>query len=489
MKINLFMKKIKEKYIAIPIQAKLALWITICTLVQKGISVVTVPIFTRMMDTTSYGRVSAYFSWLNIISIICSFKLGAGVYNKGLSKYKDEQEKFCLTMQYTTSLITVIIFIIYLIFHKWINYLTDMSTVITCLMFIQVFFSTAMGFWSVRQQYLFKYKQVACATLIYAILNPILGLFFVCNTAYGNRDIARIASVVLAEVIIGLFFYVINVKDGKGIFKKEHSIFAIKFNVPLIPHYFSEYILNQSDRIMIQKLCTYSSVAFYSVAYNAGMLMTIITGSLNQAITPWLYQSLDKEEFDKIEQVLIGLSLIILLPMIIFIALAPEAILILAGRAYSSAAYVIPPVAGSVVFLFLYTNFANIEFYFDYNNFTMYISMIGAGLNIVFNYIFIKLFGYVAACYTTFFCYFVYCTGHYFFMEYIICKNYGRHLIDWRKLFGIFTIMLFLMIIMSLLYSITVVRYVIIIVVLVYIIYKRKLIMDKANMFLKKKNL
>lgn len=154
---------------------------------------------------------------------------------------------------------------------------------------------------------------------------------------------------------------------------------------------------------MIQKLCTYSSVAFYSVAYNAGMLMTIITGSLNQAITPWLYQSLDKEEFDKIEQVLIGLSLIILLPMIIFIALAPEAILILAGRAYSSAAYVIPPVAGSVVFLFLYTNFANIEFYFDYNNFTMYISMIGAGLNIVFNYIFIKLFGYVAAGYTTFF--------------------------------------------------------------------------------------
>lgn len=74
----------------------MALWITICTLVQKGISVVTVPIFTRMMDTTSYGRVSAYFSWLNIISIICSFKLGAGVYNKGLSKYKDEQEKILL---------------------------------------------------------------------------------------------------------------------------------------------------------------------------------------------------------------------------------------------------------------------------------------------------------------------------------------------------------------------------------------------------------
>ena len=57
-----------------------------------------------------------------------------------------------------------------------------------------------------------------------------------------------------------------------------------------------------------------------------------------------------------------ALSVAILIPMLIFIALAPEAVLILAGREYSSAAYVIPPVAGSVVFLFLYTNFANVEF-------------------------------------------------------------------------------------------------------------------------------
>ena len=487
MKIKLSISKLREQYVRIPIQAKLALWITICTLIQKGISVITVPIFTRMMDTTSYGRVSAYFSWLNIISIICSFKLSAGVYNKGLSKYKDDQERFCLTMQYTTSFITIAVFIVYLIFHKWINYFTDMSMAITCLMFIQVFFSTAMGFWSVRQQYLFKYKQVAVAALVYAILNPILGLIFVCNTSYGNRDVARIASAVLAEVIIGVCFYIMNIKDGKGIFKKEYSIFAIKFNLPLIPHYFSEYILNQSDRIMIQKLCTYSSVAFYSVAYNAGMLMTIITGSLNQAITPWLYQSLDNEELDKIEKILIGLSLIILLPMVIFIALAPEAILILAGKAYSSAAYVIPPVAGSVVFLFLYTNFANIEFYFDYNNFTMYISMIGALLNIILNFIFIKLFGYIAAGYTTFVCYFVYCTGHYFFMEYIIYKNYKRHLIDWRKLFGIFSIMIFLMVVMSLLYKTTIIRYIIIMIIVICMIYKRKIIVDKVNMFLKMK--
>lgn len=58
--------------------------------------------------------------------------------------------------------------------------------------------------------------------------------------------------------------------------------------------------------------------------------------------------------------------------------------------------------------------------------------MIGAALNIVLNYVFIKMFGYVAAGYTTFVCYLVYCIGHYIFVEHIIKKKFGRHLIDWK---------------------------------------------------------
>lgn len=60
---------------------------------------------------------------------------------------------------------------------------------------------------------------MCCLGLCY--LNPILGLIFVFNTPYENRDVARIASVVLAEIIIGLFFYILNIKDGNGKLKKN----------------------------------------------------------------------------------------------------------------------------------------------------------------------------------------------------------------------------------------------------------------------------
>lgn len=55
------LEKIKLKYHDIPVQAKLAMWILICTVIQKGISLITVPVFTRLMDTTEYGKVSIYF--------------------------------------------------------------------------------------------------------------------------------------------------------------------------------------------------------------------------------------------------------------------------------------------------------------------------------------------------------------------------------------------------------------------------------------------
>lgn len=464
------------KYKEIPIQAKLALWIMFCNIVQKGISLITVPIFTRIMDTTQYGRVSAYFSWVSIVQIITSFRLGAGVYNKGLSKYKDDQDGYCLSMQYTTSITTLIVFAIFMIFHRQFGNLMDMSIGMQILMFVELFFANSMGFWTVRQQYDFNYRPIVIATLTLAILNPTLGLIFVLNTPGESRGLARIISTVTAQALVGGFFYILNLKKGKFSFKTEYAKFAVKFNLPLIPHYFSEYILNQSDKVMIQKLCSYTDVAFYSVAYNAGMLLTIVTTSVNQALTPWLYQSLDKKNYKKISSTLLSLAICVMAILIIFICLAPEAIYILAGERYASAVYVLPPVAGSIVFLFLYTNFANVEFYYDYNKFTMYISMVGAALNIILNYIFIRIFGYVAAAYTTYVCYFVYCFGHYLFMEYIMKKKCGTHLFDAKKVLGLFAVLTFVILTMSLTYTNQIMRYCIIAaMILILYFFRRKI--------------
>ena len=81
------------------------------------------------------------------------------------------------------------------------------------------------------------------------------------------EEVVRLDKEYITIVIVGLFFYIVNMKQGKFKYKFGYTKFAVLFNIPLIPHYFSEYILNQSDRIMIQKMCSLTDVAFYSVAW------------------------------------------------------------------------------------------------------------------------------------------------------------------------------------------------------------------------------
>jgi O-antigen/teichoic acid export membrane protein len=108
---------------------------------------------------------------------------------------------------------------------------------------------------------------------------------------------------------------------------------------------------------------------------------------------------------------------------LILIILAPEVISIFATIEYREAIYVVPPVALSVFFIFLYSFFANFEFYYKKTFFIMVSSVIGAALNIVLNYIFIQQFGYIAAAYTTLFCYMIYSFAHYIAMR-AVCNKF-----------------------------------------------------------------
>lgn len=54
--------KINRIYKNLSVSMKAALWFTICGFVQKGISFITLPIFTRLLTTAQYGIVSVYVS-------------------------------------------------------------------------------------------------------------------------------------------------------------------------------------------------------------------------------------------------------------------------------------------------------------------------------------------------------------------------------------------------------------------------------------------
>ena len=478
-------KKILKKYNDIPIAAKATIWFVFCSTLQKCISLITTPIFTRIMSTEQYGQVSVYNSWLQIFTIITTLRLNYAVFNKGMNKYKNDRDGYTSTMQSLTFIITGIVFVVYLIFHKQINNLTELPTFIMLAVFAELFVTPAIDFWTIRKRYEYIYKPVVFRTIIMAVLNAVLGVIAVLVSE--EKGYARILTCVVVNLAFGIGLFIYNRRQSKTWFNKEYARFALAFNMPLLLHYISQYMLDQFDRVMIQKMVGVAAAGIYSVAYNAAMLLKIVTQSVNNAFVPWQYDKLEKKEFKELDDVLFVIYLMIAGCALAFSAFAPEIMMVLADEKYHEAVYAIPPVTLGLFFLFMYITIANVEFFYDQNKFTMYISMIGAGLNVVLNYVGIKLFGYIAAAYTTLICYIIFAAGHYIYMTLSVKKH-----LKIKKVFNTKRILLLSVLVLSFglfimyFYDKMIIRYVIIALIVIIAWFNRKRLISVIKLTRKK---
>ena len=80
-----------EKYKNMPVQAKASIWYAVCNFFQKGISFIVVPIYIRLLTTGEYGEWNIFQSWRDILIVLASLNLYAGVYTKTLVDNKNDR--------------------------------------------------------------------------------------------------------------------------------------------------------------------------------------------------------------------------------------------------------------------------------------------------------------------------------------------------------------------------------------------------------------
>lgn len=464
--------KYLDKYLKMSAPAKAAIWFTFCNVLQKGISMITVPIFTRILNVEEYGIFNIYLSWMNILIIFSSLNLYYGVFNNAMIKYEKDRDKYTSSMMGLVIVITTILFGIYLAGHQLFNNLIGLSTTFMIFMFLELYVTPALQFWSARQRFEFKYKALVIITVVKSILNPLIGILAILITKQGAM--ARIVSMVLLELFVCGSLMIIQLIKGKTFYNKEYWMYAIRFNLPLLPHYLSGIILNQGDRVMINYFSGPDEVAIYSVAYNIGMLVQLFTNAINSSFTPWFYTSMREKKYNEIKNITNLLLLLMSILVICIMFFAPEVVKVFAPDEYYAAVYVIPPISASVFFIFMYVLFSNVEFYFEENKFILIASIIAAVLNIILNAIFIPIFGYLAAGYTTLFSYIIYCFAHYIFCRIVCRKHIGIiNLYDSKFIIFLSFIVIATAIIFNILYSFFILRYIIATIFFLVVVWKR----------------
>ena len=426
------MKKVSLKQIKNLTPAEKASFaLLIANLVLKGLSLISGPVFTRIMSTEQYGIVSTFQSWLSLLTVVVTLNLSQGVFNNGMLDFKKDRDKFQFSLLFISSVITLAYAVAFFALKKYVLSFTGLTESMVVIMLLYFFFVPAYQLWSGRQRYEYKYKALSIITIVSAIVSLILGVIFVLNASTDNQAIARIRAMEGVNIIIGFFFYITLAKKARFKIDWNYCKYALRFNVPLIPHYLSMYVLASSDRIMITQMVSASATAIYSVAYTVASVINIVWSSIEASLSPWIYENLDKGNSKEVKIVTIRVVAIFGILCMVATLFAPEIMRILAPKQYSEGVYAIPAIAVGVFFTAVYSLYMRIELFYKQTGFATVASTIAAISNIILNYIFIKLRGYIAAGYTTMVCYALLAFFHYLNTR----KKGYSYIIDNRKMF------------------------------------------------------
>lgn len=415
------MNSILSKWRELPSGVKASVALFFANVVSAGIAYVTTPLYTRLLTPDEYGQASVFLTWVQVFGIIAMFCLSYGVFNIGLLDYPSKRDEYSFSMLVLSNLITVAFSAVVILLYPSLRGILGMDFSFVALMCAIFFTQPAYNFYVARKRYEFEYKPIFVWSILSAVISPLTAI--VCIFIFKNRLHARIfgAEIPLILIYIGFYSY-ITIKGG-GRVKTKYWKAALLFNLPLIPHYLSTYLLGSSDKLMISRLIGDTATAYYSVAYSVASVANIVWSAVNSSLVPYTYEKCQERNYKAISAVVMPILLVFALVCVFVILLAPEVVSVMATADYLEAIYVIPPVVGGVFFQVQYYIYANVVYYNKKPKYVMYASVFATILNILLNYLLIPEFGYVAAGYTTIFCYLVQASLDYLAMRHVVNES------------------------------------------------------------------
>ena len=477
-----WLKKGLDIYRGMSVQVKASMAFMIVNFMQKGISFLTAPIFTRLLTTEEYGVITIYLSWVDVIGIFAMFGLYNIVYCRGILEFKEDKKNFTFSLLSLANVITLAVFAIVWITNKYVFHFLNVPDILILFMFFSFLFEPAFEFWKTDQRFAYKYKMLCFFMILVMVFAPALsvaGIFLFP----GNKVAARIIGANVVTLVLGMGCYVSELCKSDRKPKVAYWKYAVLYNLPLIPYFLSSYVLSSSDRLMIGYFCGEDKAGIYGIAYTMSAVVNIVWNSINATLVPTIYQRCDDGRRSTLSRLIVpiiagygGVCILIML-------LSPEIIRFLAPSSYGEGMYIIPVIVGGVFYMSIFSIFSNIIYYEKKPKYVMGAGVAAAVANFILNLIFIPLCGYFAAGYTTLASYLLQVVWSYIAVK----KVTGESVYDMKKLGVIGLIVLIMSIGSPLLYSYTWIRWGLLIVILAVIWMKRDLLI--GGLFGEKKKL
>ena len=401
---------------------RVAFFNILSTVLLRGISLFTAPLFSRLLGDEGYGVVSIYMVWVGVLQIIFTFQTYSTLVNARI-EYPQEQQSRYQSSVMSLSLITYLcLSAVVLLLIEPISVLLKLDKRILALLLLHGFGGFSILFINTKLTYEFKAGLNCLVSVIVPVTSLVLSLILILAMP-GEPHFGRILALSTTNGIIGIGFCVYILLKGKTFFHPEFWRFCLTLSLPLVFYNLSDLVLGQSDRVMLQRMISEAAVGQYSLAYNFGAILFTIFGALNNSWCPFFYEDMKQGRRDSMRiQAKNFLELFTVLSMG-FILLASEVYHVFAPGEFWPGTGLIPIFAASYFFNFLCTFPVNFEYYHKKTKAVAVITITASLVNILLNYFLIRMVGMHGAAIATALSHGLQLTMHYLYCRWGIGKE------------------------------------------------------------------
>ncbi len=273
-------------------------------------------------------------------------------------------------------------------------------------------------------QFRHKHQQVYTMTIGVGILSAFMS--FVGVRYFNLGYMAWLYSQAISSAILALYFgYFLYVKEGirpSFHFEKKEIISDLKIATPLIPKEYATYLLNSSDRVLLDRFgVSQNKIGQYSIAYSFASYFENIQAQANQVLTPIVFDlykngtELAMRTVGKLVRAWFYISLLMAAVLGLWI---PDIFRLLYRKDELSAAY---PMAIVLIFGFcyrpIYVAIVDKAIFEKRTLEVLKITVVAALSNVLLNFIFIGYYETWAATLNTVVAYFVMGIAGYFLIK------------------------------------------------------------------------
>lgn len=370
--------------------ARASLWYLGASATTKAVGFLITPFFTRMISGQAYGELTLYLTLIGIASVCCSAVNSGSAFYKELKNYEYDKGGYLKSALLVSCSASALICIVLFAFSPFLNIsphlFIPLSLQIICDGIVAVAISSA--------KYSYRYKEVATTGILSSTVPALITVSLL--KVVGGKFRIRVYALLIISVCLSVWA-LLRIFRNSGRANKGMVLSLLKSSAPLIPHSISTALSSQADKIIITHFMGSYALAKYAVTHSLGVGLQFAVGAVGSALGPWMIRRLEAGELKRISYLagllLSGFSALSLC----LIALAPEAMRILAPTEYLDAFSALLPIALTTPLLLLSSIITVCLVHSGKGGSTLTLSLIAASTNLIFNFTLIPKLGYLGA--------------------------------------------------------------------------------------------